>query len=481
LAHYSTPGVIPPSSRLPSDLRELQRQPLRVWQLWKYGLALTVKATQMTGDVLAHTIWGPRRKSWGIEMTLITSFMRGAGHHAALFDLGFVRAIASIGGLMPLPSDALVTPVTFRVKSRHLRGILSELDMTETGERLLSGEWIVGKHTWHRLQSEWKTARTENWSKPAKKEQVVLYVHGGAYYVSSAAAQRLLTIPLAKHSDARVFALDYRLAPETRFPGPLHDVVSAYFRLVDDLHIPPENIVVAGDSAGGGLAVALLMYLRDNKYPLPSGGILMSPWVDLTLSCASWDTNADYDVVPIPDPNSHMNPITCYLGGNVDAYIAHPYASPLFGDFTGLPPLLVQCGDAEVLRDEITLLAHKARSAGVDVRLELYQDAVHIFQMFPFLDASRRAFESIGAFVREVLPQNMGALDLSAERSLEREIENSDTKVVRGDGVETATRVDSISISDSDRESSRSYASWRVRSSDKHRLPSPPSSEDDDD
>ena len=113
----------------------------------------------------------------------------------------------------------------------------------------------------------------------------------------SAATHRLITIPLAKHLDARVFgeflplsqtrpalrnvvlAVDYRLAPETRFPGPLHDAVSAYFRLVEDLKIPPENIVFAGDSAGGGLTLALLMYLRDNDYPLPSGAILLSPWV----------------------------------------------------------------------------------------------------------------------------------------------------------------------------------------------------------
>jgi acetyl esterase/lipase len=101
----------------------------------------------------------------------------------------------------------------------------------------------------------------------------------GAYYVFSAATHRLITIPLSKFVGARVFAIDYRLAPETRFPGPLHDAVSAYFRLLDDLHIPSENILIAGDSAGGGLSLGLLMYLRDNGYPMPAGAILMSPWV----------------------------------------------------------------------------------------------------------------------------------------------------------------------------------------------------------
>lgn len=180
-------------------------------------------------------------------------------------------------------------------------------------------------------------------------------------------------------------AIDYRLAPETQFPGPLHDVVSAYLRLVEDLHIPPDNIVVCGDSAGGGLALALLMYLRDNDYPSPSGAVLMSPWVDLTLSCESWESNAMYDVVPFPLMDSHMNPIALYLGEQTEKYLTHPYASPLFGSFEGLPPLLLQAGDAEVLRDEIALLAHKASLAGVLVRHEVYDDAVRGSSYLSFL------------------------------------------------------------------------------------------------
>lgn len=118
------------------------------------------------------------------------------------------------------------------------------------------------------------------------------------------------------------------------------------------------------------------MYLRDNDYPLPSGAIVMSPWVDLTLSCDSWESNALYDVVPFPVMDSHMNPIALYLGAQMEEYITHPYASPLFGTFEGLPPLLIQAGEAEVLRDEILLLAHKASLSGVVVRHEVYDDAV---------------------------------------------------------------------------------------------------------
>lgn len=136
-----------------------------------------------------------------------------------------------------------------------------------------------------------------------------------------------------------------------------------------------------------------MLYLRDNNYPLPSGAILMSPWVgtyflefiisnshsrcgvDLTMSCESWDSNAAFDVVPVPAPDDYLNPVGLYLGQSMD-YLTHPYASPLFGDLCGLPPLLIQSGDSEVLRDEITLLAHKATLAGVNVHHELYEDCV---------------------------------------------------------------------------------------------------------
>ena len=146
--------------------------------------------------------------------------------------------------------------------------------------------------------------------------------------------------------------------------------------------------------------------------------------MDLTLSCDSWETNAEFDYLPMPLSGDHMNPVAAYLGENIDKYLTHPYASreyskagpgreqrhltrlcrtALFGDMHGLPPLLIQCGDAEVLRDEVTLLAHKASLSGVPVRHELYEDCVHVFQAFLFLDASRKALQSARHFVRTAL------------------------------------------------------------------------------
>lgn len=450
-------------------------------------------------DVLLHHISGPRRKTWGIEMTIVNSLARDASSHSHLFDIKFMRSLMSLSGLVPIPSDALVTPVTYKVRKRKLRGILQGWDALEDGKRELTAEWVVGRRLWRKLQSEWQRNKAGKEKPPdhhKNSERIVLYVHGGAYFMFDAITHRLISIPLSKHVNARVFSVNYRLAPETKFPGPLHDVVSSYFRLVDDLQIPPSNIIVAGDSAGGALCLALMMYLRDNDYPLPGAAILLSPWVDLTMSCESWDNNAGYDVLSKPIQGGLLDPITCYLGEHMEKYLTHPYASPLFGDFSGLPPMLIQAGDAEVLRDEITLLAHKASLAGVKVRHELYEDAVHVFHTYPFLEVARRAFLSCREFVKLQLPEwqtsSPEALGGQTEQEMEEEIDSHDAKVVGGDGVEVSLEdaVDggwageaSQDESSSEQESREDlHSSWiELRDeSVSSPWPSPPTSDDED-
>lgn len=221
--------------------------------------------------IASHVIYGPPKKSWGVEMSILTRMIREtAERHSSLATISGLQRSLEWLRFLPIPEDGLVTPVTFRVKRRELRGLLKEPSMEETGKRELTGEWIVGKQTWKRLQMEWQSG------KRTRNERVILYIHGGAYFVMSSSTHRPLTIALSKYCECRVFCINYRLAPETIFPGALLDVVSAYFRLVQDLHIPPNNIVVAADSAGGGLAIGLMMYLRDNEYPLPAAAILMS-------------------------------------------------------------------------------------------------------------------------------------------------------------------------------------------------------------
>ncbi|WFD30574.1 hypothetical protein MSPP1_001595 [Malassezia sp. CBS 17886] len=380
--------------------------------------ALLNQGLSIGSTIVSHAVYGPPKKSWGVEMSILTKAIREISKHSDLTTIPILQKVFELARFLPIPDDGLITPVTFRVKRRNLRGFLASEDANETGKRELSGEWIVGKQTWRRLQSDWQSGKRSG------KERVILYVHGGAYFVMSAQTHRPLTIALSKYCECRAFVVNYRLAPDTVFPGALLDTVYAYFRLIDDLHIPPNNIVVAADSAGGGLAIAMLMYLRDNKYPLPGGGIFFSPWVDLTISCDSWETNKEFDYLPRPPNGDHMNPVWAYLGPNIKKYLTHPYVSPLFGDARGLPPLLIQSGDAEVLRDENVLFAHKCSQAGVPVRHEIYEDCVHVFQFFLFLDASRKALQSVRHFMRTALDRRPKRRASNVTADARKELDN---------------------------------------------------------
>ncbi|PWY98691.1 Pkinase-domain-containing protein [Testicularia cyperi] len=427
---------VPSSARLDPAIKTRQPTKITFANAWRYVPFLVQQGVSIGSAVASHAIYGPPKKSWGIEMSVFTRVLRDVAEYSEFASIEGLQQFFDLGAFLPTPKDGLITPVTFRVKKRNLRGFLAEADAAEDGKREISAEWVVGKQTWRRLQAEWRSGKQKG------KERVILYIHGGAYFVMSAATHRPLTISLSKYTECRVFGINYRLAPGTKFPGALHDCVASYFRLTEDLGIPPSNIVLGADSAGGGLALALMYYLRDNDYEMPSGAMLFSPWVDLTMSCDSWDTNSEFDYLPMPRSGDHMNPVSAYLGDNIDKYITHPYASPLFGDMHGLPPLLIQCGDAEVLRDEVTLLAHKASLSGVPVRHELYEDCVHVFQAFLFLDASRKALQSARHFVRTALDkrgkprQSMGK---RAESSLHKEMADGGMQTPKGQAVDTKT------------------------------------------
>src|SRR5215510_2471576 len=199
------------------------------------------------------------------------------------------------------------------------------------------------------------------WLRPpsAVAGRVVLYLHGGGYVIGSPRSHRHLAAAIASASAAIALVLDYRLAPEHPFPAAVDDAVVAYHWLLDQ-GIAPGHIVVAGDSAGGGLTVATLLALRDRGRPLPAGGVCISPWVDLTCSGASYTTRAERD--PIVKRESVVEMARAYLG-RTDAKT--PLASPLHADLRGLPPLLIQVGGDEVLLDDSTQLAGQAKAAGV--------------------------------------------------------------------------------------------------------------------
>lgn len=405
LEQYNKPDL-PKAARVDPTAPPRTPKPWTMKTVWALGQA----AGALTSAVGRHIFKGPLKESWGIEMTLFTRLLREGNRLSDLVTIDLLQNFFDLAAILPIAQDGLVTPVTIKVRKLGLRGFLADADAAETGERTLSAEWVSTTQTWRRLQTEHRRRQSKSRIEGQRsapptpdKERIIYYIHGGAYFVMSPATHRTFTIPISRYTDCRIFAIDYRLAPGAVFPGQLHDVVVGYFRLVRDLKIPPKNIVLGSDSAGGGLALALMMYLRDNDYPLPGGAILFSPWVDLTMSCRSWDDNADFDYLPRVEAGHHLDPVRAYLGDKMERYITHPYASPLFGDLHGLPPLLIQTGDAEVLRDENILLAHKCQQHGVKRRFELYKDCVHVFPAFLFLDASKQALLSARHFVRTAL------------------------------------------------------------------------------
>lgn len=240
---------------------------------------------------------------------------------------------------------------------------------------------------------EWIVPRSVGASGP-----VVLYLHGGGYVAGSPGMYRTLTGRLCVDCDARVFALDYRLAPEHHFPAAVEDAVVAYRWLLDQ-RIDARRIVLAGDSAGGGLTVSTLLALRAADVPLPAGAVLICPWVDLATTGDSIVTNAATDDVVVAYPGESRL-ARAYVGPN--GALDDPAASGLYADLTGLPPLLIQASTIEVLRDDATRFHEKARSQGVDSTLRVFDGVPHVWHLFTWLAESRAAFFDITAFVARV-------------------------------------------------------------------------------
>ena len=233
----------------------------------------------------------------------------------------------------------------------------------------------------------------------ADPTHVLLYLHGGGYISGSPHTYRMLIAEIARVTQMRVLAPDYRLAPENPYPAAVEDAQTAYFWLLEQ-GIAPENIVVAGDSAGGGLTVALMLTLRESGAPLPACGVCLSPWFDLTMAGESIRANAGLDYL-----NEHM------IRAAVQMYIQdhdphEPLISPLYADLHGLPPLLIQAGTVDLLFDDAKRFAQRAKAAGVDITLELAENMVHVFQFFYLVSPeARQAIQQIGHFVRDHIDQ----------------------------------------------------------------------------
>ncbi|CAN7634317.1 alpha/beta hydrolase [Bradyrhizobium sp. LjRoot220] len=229
----------------------------------------------------------------------------------------------------------------------------------------------------------------------APEDKAILYFHGGGFRIGSVASHRELLAQIALAGGCRVLAINYRLAPEHRFPAALDDALAAYGWMLDQ-GLKPDSVVFAGDSAGGNLVLAAMLALRERGLPLPVSAVLMSPWTDLAATGASYVSRAEADPI-------HQRPMILalaknYLGGQADP--CDPLVSPLYADLKGLPPLLIQVGDRETVLDDSVMLADLARAAGVDVHLEVWDGMIHVFQMFGAeLPEAHRAIASIAGFL----------------------------------------------------------------------------------
>jgi monoterpene epsilon-lactone hydrolase len=230
----------------------------------------------------------------------------------------------------------------------------------------------------------------------AADERGIYYLHGGGYVMGSVNTHREMISRLTRAAGARALAVDYRLAPENPFPAAVEDATAAY-RWLLSTGVDPARLAIAGDSAGGGLTVATLVALRDAGDPLPAAAVCLSPWADFEALGESMTTKAEAD--PLVQREPLLQWTKAYLG---DADPRTPLAAPLYADLSGLPPLLIQVGTAETLLDDATRLAERARSAGVDVVLELWDDMIHVWQAFAgMLPEGQQAIERVAEFIRK--------------------------------------------------------------------------------
>ncbi|RZL00497.1 MAG: alpha/beta hydrolase [Rubrivivax sp.] len=234
------------------------------------------------------------------------------------------------------------------------------------------------------------------WLSVADPKKTVLYFHGGGYFFCGLNTHRPACAYLAKSAKARVLSVDYRMAPENIFPAAVDDAVAWWKELLAQ-GISPKNVVFAGDSAGGGLALACLVASRDQGLPMPAGAVLFSPWTDLSCSGETMKTLSDADVMF--NPESLPQAADFYLAGQS---ATHPLASPLFADLKGLPPLMIHASRHEILLSDSTRLHDRAQQQGVQSEIHLRSKLPHVWPTMVMLPEGRQSLKESAQFIHRV-------------------------------------------------------------------------------
>ncbi|MDC1357145.1 alpha/beta hydrolase [Pseudomonadota bacterium] len=229
------------------------------------------------------------------------------------------------------------------------------------------------------------------------KDKTFMFIHGGGYYRGSIAATRATVARISAEAKVRCLSIEYRLAPEHPFPAAIDDTYTAYNWLIKE-GLNPKNIIISGQSAGGGLCLALLLKIKENNNIQPKGAVALSPWTDLSQSGKTMITNANIDPVISKKYLDRMANLYLYKTPSNT-----PLASPLYGDLTGLPPMLVQVGSAETMLDDSKRFVEKAKEAKVDVQIEVWKDMFHGWHgSAHILKDAGEAIKSIGLFCRKL-------------------------------------------------------------------------------
>lgn len=232
---------------------------------------------------------------------------------------------------------------------------------------------------------------------PSASERAIFFTHGGGYVTGDCEDHRMHVAKFVQATGAGALLYDYRLAPEHPFPAAMEDTLTAYRWLLDQ-EVEPSNIVIVGESAGGGLCLASLLAIRDEGLALPAAGVALSPWLDLTCSSPSFITNSRRD---ISTPGSWFTWNSYYVGGNDPR---NPWISPVYGDLNGLPPFLIEVGDHEIMLDDSIRFTEKAKAAGVDATLHVWEGMVHCFPLLaPMFPEAVQAWDEVIAYIRKQL------------------------------------------------------------------------------
>ena len=291
-----------------------------------------------------------------------------------------------------------------RIAGKAMESMFGDFNLDRTREQLARIDGLNPEPTGVSIEPRELSHCSAEWIRTGRStDRVVLYFPGGAWVLRSPRTHRRIAAEVAKTANADVLLVFYRLAPEHPFPAGLDDCVEAYETLLSE-GVAATRIVIGGDSAGGNLSLASLLVLRDSEITLPAGTFALSPCTDMSLKDGVLRVDGgDVDsLFPESSQGVDGDPRLQYAAGEEDV-LDHPYASPIRGDLRGLCPLLLQVGGTEILLDHATVFADRARAAGVDAEVEVWEGQSHVWHTMP-LPESEQAYEHLGDFIRRCCP-----------------------------------------------------------------------------